>query len=129
MRAREGEDRVERKPIDATKAAELALKAEERENTIQQGTIAVALAESQSQDRWTSRARPLFLYVMYTFIIAAIPMGFVSAFRPDIAMAVATGSKAWLAAIPADMWVLMGAGYLGYGAFRSWDKTKAGKGG
>ncbi|OPY70628.1 MAG: hypothetical protein A4E57_00472 [Syntrophorhabdaceae bacterium PtaU1.Bin034] len=61
----------------------------------------------------------MFLYVVYLFILAAIPMGFVAALKPDLAKAVADGMGAWLKAIPDQMWYLFGAGYLGYGAFRS----------
>ena len=31
--------------------------------------------EAKSADPWTSRARPSFLYVMYFFILSAIPAG------------------------------------------------------
>jgi hypothetical protein len=37
------------------------------------------LAEAQSADPWTSRARPSFLYVMYAMLLWAIPMGLISA--------------------------------------------------
>lgn len=80
------------------------------------------MAEAQSKDPWTSRARPAFLYVMYLFILAAIPMGILSAFEPDVATAIAAGAQAWLAAIPTEMWALFGAGYLGYVKKRSDDK-------
>ncbi len=60
-------------------------KLQEMENGIQLATISVALAEAQSSDKWTSRARPSFLYVMYTMILFAIPFGFLYAFRPEFA--------------------------------------------
>lgn len=78
--------------------------------------------EAESQDKWTSRARPSFLYVMYIVILAAFPMGIVFVYEPTLAAEFTTGFKAWLDAIPGDMWMLFGAGYLGYGAFRSYDK-------
>jgi hypothetical protein len=84
--------------------------------------LSAIIAEAQSQDPWTSRARPTFLYVIYIMILASIPMGFVSAFRPDIALAVAAGMKAWLGAIPGELYALFGAGYLGYAHFRSQEK-------
>ena len=83
------------------------------------------IAEAQSQDKWTSRARPSFMYVIYLFIVTAIPIGILSIFEPAKATAISTGANAWLAAIPTDMWMLFGAGYLGYGAFRSYDKGKS----
>jgi hypothetical protein len=82
------------------------------------------VAEAQSQDKWTSRARPSFMYIIYLFIVAAIPIGILSVFEPAKATAIATGANAWLSAIPTDMWMLFGAGYLGYGAYRSYDKAK-----
>ncbi len=80
--------------------------------------------EAKSADPWTSRARPSFLYVVYTFILAAIPMGFLFAFEPETAEAVTEGVRLWLAAIPGEMWALFGAGYLGYSGMRSYDKRK-----
>ena len=89
--------------------------------------MSAILAEAQSADPWTSRARPSFLYVMYVMILAAIPMGILSAFNPDIAVKIADGIKAWLAAIPNELWAVFGIGYTGYTIARSaWDK-KVGK--
>jgi len=89
--------------------------------------MSAILAEAQSADPWTSRARPSFLYVMYIMILAAIPMGVLSAFHPDIAVKIADGLKAWLTAIPNELWAVFGIGYTGYTVARSaWDK-KVGK--
>jgi len=82
------------------------------------------VAEAQSSDPWTSRARPSFLYVIYVMILAAIPMGIVGAFRPEIAAAITEGVGTWLTSIPDSLWALFGAGYLGYGAMRTIDKRK-----
>lgn len=90
--------------------------------------MSAVLAEAQSSDPWTSRARPSFLYVIYIMILFGIPMGFVSAFKPDFASAVADGMKAWLTAIPDELYTLFGIGYLGYTGSRSlekrWNKAK-----
>ena len=87
--------------------------------------MSVMLAEAQSADPWTSRARPSFLYCMYLLILAAIPMGILSAFNPDMATQIAGGMKAWLAAIPDGLWATFGIGYSGYTIARSaWDKKK-----
>lgn len=86
--------------------------------------MSAILAEANSNDKWTSRARPGFLYVIYIFIIAALPMGVLSYFDPNAAIAVAHGAGEWLKAIPDSMWALFGAGYLGYAGARSWDKSK-----
>lgn len=84
------------------------------------------VTEASSNDPWTSRARPSFMYVMYLMILAAIPMGFLFAFKPDVAMAVTAGVKNWLQAIPEEMWWLFGAGYLGYTTSRGYEKIKGG---
>jgi len=82
------------------------------------------VTEASSSDPWTSRARPSFMYVMYTMILFSIPMGILSAFKPDMAIAIATGMKAWLAAIPSEFVQLFGVGYIGYAAARTVDKIK-----
>lgn len=86
--------------------------------------MSVMLAEAQSADPWTSRARPSFLYVMYIMILAAIPMGIVSAASPETATNIAKGLQAWLHAIPDGMWATFGIGYSGYAIARSYDKNK-----
>jgi holin (3TMs family) len=90
--------------------------------------ISVLVAEAQSQDKWTSRARPSFLYVMYIMILMSIPMGFISLFSPNSVQEIAKGLQYWLQAIPDPMWQLFGVGYIGYVAGRSWDKTQIIKG-
>jgi hypothetical protein len=94
---------------------------------ILQTQMSAILAEAQSADPWTSRARPTFMYVIYIMIIMGIPMGFLSAFKPEIALAVANGMKQWLNAIPDSLYTLFGVGYLGYAGARSWDKNTEAK--
>ena len=86
--------------------------------------LSAILAEAGSTDPWTSRARPSFLYVMYTIILWAIPMGLIAAVAPDMAKGIATGMNAYLAGIPEPLWALFGTGYLGYTAARQWGKVK-----
>ena len=87
-----------------------------------QTQLSAILAEAQSTDPWTSRARPTFLYVIYVLILTAIPFGVLWAFQPETAERIAEGFGKWLNAIPEPLYALFGAGYLGYTAFRSWDK-------
>jgi len=47
--------------------------------------MSAIIAEASSTDPWTSRARPSFMYVIYTMLLFGIPMGFLSAFDPVIA--------------------------------------------
>jgi Holin of 3TMs, for gene-transfer release len=86
--------------------------------------LSAILAEAGSTDPWTSRARPSFLYVMYSIILWAIPMGLIAAVAPDMAKGIATGMNAYLAGIPEPLWALFGTGYLGYTAARQWGKVK-----
>ena len=85
---------------------------------------AAILAEAQSSDPWTSRARPSFLYVMYALMLWAIPMGLIGAVQPEMARSIAASMNAYLAGIPEPMWALFGTGYLGYTAARTWGKAK-----
>ena len=86
--------------------------------------MAAILAEAQSPDPWTSRARPSFLYVMYALLLWAIPMGLIAAIRPPMALAIAAGMNAYLNSIPEPLYALFGTGYLGYTVARSWGKAK-----
>jgi hypothetical protein len=82
------------------------------------------VAEANSADPWTSRARPSFLYVMYVLLLAALPMGVLSAFHPVAAKDIAAGMNAYLAGLPEPLYALFGTGYLGYTAARQWGKVK-----
>ena len=86
--------------------------------------MSVMLAEAQSKDPWTSRARPSFMYVMYALILFSIPMGILAAFNPDMASAIATGMKSWLSSLPEGLWVTFGVGYAGYTGFRTIEKNR-----
>ncbi|TRD10488.1 hypothetical protein FGU71_00450 [Erythrobacter insulae] len=82
------------------------------------------VAEAQSNDPWTSRARPSFLYVMYAMILWAMPMGVLAAFNPAAAGEIARGMNAYLNGLPEPLYALFGTGYLGYTAARQWGKVK-----
>jgi len=82
------------------------------------------VAEASSDDKWTSRARPSFMYVIYTLILSSIPMGVLYAFHPETAQQITIGFKDWLAAIPAEMLALFGVGYVGYVGARTFEKRK-----
>ncbi len=82
------------------------------------------VAEANSADPWTSRARPSFLYVMYAMILWALPMGVLAAFNPHAASEIAHGMNAYLTGLPEPLYALFGTGYLGYTAARQWGKVK-----
>src|SRR4051812_44161576 len=50
-----------------------------------QTQLSAIVAEANSPDPWTSRARPSFLYVMYVMLLWSLPMGVIAAFRPQAA--------------------------------------------
>lgn len=86
--------------------------------------LSAIMAEAQSADPWTSRARPSFLYVMYALLLWSIPMGLIAAAQPETARAIADGMNAYLSGIPEPLYALFGTGYLGYTAARTWGKVK-----
>jgi Holin of 3TMs, for gene-transfer release len=86
--------------------------------------MSAIIAEAQSPDPWTSRARPSFLYVMYVLMLWSLPMGLIAAHNPDMALAISTGMTGYLKAIPDSLYALFGTGYLGYTAARQWGKVK-----
>jgi len=84
--------------------------------------LSAIVAEANSHDPWTSRARPSFLYVMYVLLLWALPMGLLAMFSPDRAQAIAAGMNAYLSGLPEPLYALFGTGYLGYTAARQWGK-------
>lgn len=89
--------------------------------------LSAIIAEAQSADPWTSRARPSFLYVVYILLLMSIPMGVLTVFNPEAATNLTTGFKAWLGAIPEPILTLFGTVMLGYVVGRSYEKVKGGK--
>jgi hypothetical protein len=87
-------------------------------------SLKAIIAEAQSADPWTSRARPSFLYVVYVLLLFSLPMGLVSAVSPETAINVAKGMQNWLAAIPASIVELFQWVMLGYVGARSVEKVK-----
>ncbi len=108
---------------DAAKLAllELEQQGEFKEDELRMQAIVM---EAQSQDPWTSRARPSFFYVIYIYIVAAIPMGIISAFDPNMAIAITEGVRAFLNAIPDILYQVFIAGFLGYTGARTFEKVK-----
>ena len=82
------------------------------------------VAEAQSPDPWTSRARPSILYVMYALILWAIPMGLIAAVDPKLALGIGNGMASYLRGLPEELYMLFGTGYLGYTAARTWGKAR-----
>ena len=111
---------------EARDKAKLELIKMDREGELEQVKVQMSaiLAEAQSADPWTSRARPSFLYVVYVLLLWSIPMGVLFALNPEAAARFTEGFKAWLNAIPEPILTLFGTVMLGYVVGRSWEKTK-----
>ena len=95
-----------------------------QEMALIEARLSAIVAEANSPDPWTSRARPSFLYVMYALILWAIPMGLLAALSPGSAKSVSDGMNAYLAGLPEPLYALFGTGYLGYTVARQWGKAK-----
>ena len=103
---------------------ELARLEGSQEMQLIEARLQAIVAEVNSPDPWTSRARPSFLYVMYVLLLTAIPMGVLSAFDPAAARDIAAGMNDYLTGLPEPLYALFGTGYLGYTAARQWGKIK-----
>lgn len=110
----------------AKDAAKLAMLELEQQGAFKEDELRMnaIVMEAQSKDPWTSRARPSFFYVMYVYIIAAIPMGVVSAVNPVMAADITAGVQAFLIAIPDILYQVFIAGFLGYTGARTFEKVK-----
>ena len=122
---KDGIDKIWPNPQDQA-AAQVALLKAQTDAAVAQLDAAnrAAIAEANSTDPWTSRARPSFLYVMYILILWAIPMSIVSAIRPDIGINIAHGFAAWLQAIPDSLWSVMFGCFAVYSGGRTIEKVK-----
>lgn len=106
--------------------AELALAQLQQDGALKETAqqLSVILAEAQSTDPWTSRARPSFLYVVYILLLTSIPMGVVYAVSPSTAADITSGFKSWLDALPSEIVELFKWVMLGYIGGRSYEKVK-----
>jgi hypothetical protein len=102
------------------KPAELQQSGELRGMALQ---IRPILAEANSTDAFTSRARPTFLYVMYVIILLMVIGSIVGIWWPAQVFQAAENLTKLLAAIPEPLWWLFGTGYLGYTGARTLEKN------
>lgn len=84
------------------------------------------LAEANSADPWTSRARPSFMYVFYFIILSlTVVAPIIGVFNPEAMQLFFSNVGAGFIAIPEELWWTFTAGYLGYAGARTYEK-KAG---
>lgn len=94
-----------------------------RELEAEKQRYSAIVAEAGSQDPWTSRARPSFMYVFYALLIfLVIILPIIGLAEPTAMTAVLGNIKLGFAAIPEEMWWTFTAGYLGYTTARSYEK-------
>jgi hypothetical protein len=86
--------------------------------------LSAILAEAQSADPWTSRARPTFLYVFYLMLILCVIGGILGIWWPDRVTTAAQNIANLMAALPEQLWWVFGTGYLGYTGARTFEKMK-----
>lgn len=81
--------------------------------------------EAKSEDPWTSRSRPSFLYVFYVVILSmvlAAPL--LGIFFPEQMELFFLNVGRGFEAIPEELWWTFTAGYLGYSGLRTREKEK-----
>lgn len=87
--------------------------------------MSAILAEANSADPWTSRARPSFMYVFYFIILMmTVVLPFIGILNPDAMTQFYANSKTGFDAIPEELWWTFTAGYLGYSGARTFEKRK-----
>jgi Protein of unknown function (DUF3154). len=110
---------------EAKAKAQLELMRLERDGQLEdlKARMSAIMAEAQSSDPWTSRARPTFMYVFYGVIIALVLIAPVAGIFAPMQMETffANVGKGFRA-IPEELWWVFTAGYLGYTGFRSYEK-------
>lgn len=87
--------------------------------------LSAIIAEANSADPWTSRARPTFLYTFYLLMIVLVLVApFAGVFFPSQMGQFYNNVTAGFGAIPSEMWWTFTTGYLGYTAAREYGKSK-----
>lgn len=117
-------DRLFPNPEDKLKATRELHKLE-REGDLKEMSMAydAITSEANSEDKWTSRARPFFMYVFYFILLNLVVVApFVGVFFPEQMSLFFTNVALGFKAIPEELWWLFGTGYLGYTAARTTEK-------
>lgn len=105
--------------------AELQKKAMDLEVAATNAQMQMITAEANSQDKWTSRARPSFMYVFYFILISLIIVApLAGVFAPGQMQLFFDNVGKGFKAIPDSLYALFGSGYLGYTGFRTFEKVK-----
>ena len=85
--------------------------------------MSAILAEANSADPWTSRARPSFMYLFYTVIAMLVMITpTLGVWYPEQMNMFYLNVGSGFNAIPEPMWWTFTAGYLGYASARTYEK-------
>ena len=91
-------------------------------------SLGAILAEANSDDKWTSRARPSFLYLFYFLMLMLVIVApFVGVFYPAQMALFYVNVGTGFAAIPEPLWWTFTTGYLGYTSAREFGKHSKNK--
>ena len=105
--------------------AELALMAQQGQLKELEIGMSAIIAEANSGDKWTSRARPSFMYLFYvlvTCLVVVFPI--IGIFFPEQMELFYSNVSSGFEAIPDAMWTTFTMGYLGYTGARTYEKNK-----
>lgn len=87
--------------------------------------MSAILAEANSADPWTSRARPTFMYLFYVVIMFMVMvMPFVGLWFPEKMELFYLYVGKGFAAIPDTLWGTFTVGFLGYSASKTVENVK-----
>lgn len=103
--------------------AELMAMAQQGELKELEISMSAIIAEANSSDKWTSRARPTFMYLFYLVIIfLVIIFPILGIFFKQEMIVFYDNVTYGFKAIPEPMWWAFTTGYLGYTGARTFEK-------
>jgi hypothetical protein len=122
-------DRIIPDPTEREKAKLELFKSERQADLEQmQASMSAIIAEANSSDPWTSRARPSFLYLFYLILLILIVIApLVGIKNPGVMDQFYANVAKGFGAIPEAMWWTFTTGYLGYAGMRSIEKVSSKK--
>lgn len=87
--------------------------------------MSAIVAEANSTDPWTSRARPSFMYLFYAIVVFMVIMApMIGVFYPEKMDLFFMNVNKGFMAIPEAMWWTFTAGFLGYSGSKSIEAIK-----
>jgi hypothetical protein len=113
-------------PVEKQKA-QLALLEQQQKGEFQEleARYRAITAEASSSDKWTSRARPSFMYVFYAILLSlTIVAPTIGVAKPEAMKAFFDNVGYGFEAVPEELWWTFTAGFLGYTTARSYEKKK-----